>query len=657
MRRTTSLLFAGALVLRLGVAVAAPAEDDLVQRRAIRGAPVEGVHESDELRSMREFDESSFPRPLPVGDLIDGAVDDRAGVHPSAADAHPAEGGLGPDALPASLRSPVPQAETVPTAIPWLSSLKMPDMPVRLDPRVVRYLEFYKADPKGRSIMTSWLRRQGRYRALMETAMEQAHLPKALLYVSMIESSYDPHDRSLVGAVGLWQFLPEGSRIYGLRVDHWVDERKDPEKATLAAMRYLGDLKARFGTWSLALAAFNAGYGAVLRSIHKYNSNDYWELCRHENGMPWETTLYVPKVMATAIVGENRALFGYDDLQVDPALMWDRVFVDTSMSTSALAGAAGVSEAQIVTLNPHLRRGRTPPEARFEVHVPRGSARTFLAGYDKAKEAVRPYTMRYGERLEDLAASLSMSTRQLKAMNGLADTSEVRPGLTLVVPSNKEPKTPPVCDTVVVAVPDSTVVVAGKKRVFYRTLPTDSLADLAHFFDLKPGDVQRWNDIDPDAKLAGAMVLQLWVDNAFDTAKAALVDPSRVRVVTVGSDEFFDLEETKRGRERLGYTVKSGDDLKRIGKKFGLTVADMERINRFGEKHAPLVVGQKLVVYRTMSASERTKAMCKLVPGGTDAAPAVDEPKSEEENDAPEPALRETSKESTDDPSLPRLQP
>ena len=268
----------GALVMRLGspvAVVAAPAEDDLVQRRAIRGAPVEGVHESDELRSMREFDESSFPRPLPVGDLLDVAPDDRGALHPSA-DLHPAQGGLGPDALPASLRSPVPQPETVPTSIPWLSSLKLPDMPVRLDPRVVRYLEFYKTDPKGRSIMTSWLRRQGRYRALMETAMEQAHLPKALLYVSMIESSYDPHDRSHVGAVGLWQFLPEGARIYGLRVDHWVDERKDPEKATLAAMRYLGDLKARFGTWSLALAAFNAGYGAVLRSIHKYNSNDYF---------------------------------------------------------------------------------------------------------------------------------------------------------------------------------------------------------------------------------------------------------------------------------------------------------------------------------------------------------------------------------------------
>ena len=649
MRRTATIWTAGLLVLRLGAAVAAPAEDDLVQRRAIRGAPVEGVHESDELRSMREFDESSFPRPLPVGDLLDRAPDDLA-THPSA-DVHPAEGGLGPDALPASLRSPVPQPETVPTSIPWLASLKLPDMPVRLDPRVVRYLEFYKSDPKGRNIMTSWLRRQGRYRALMEAALDKAHLPKALLYVSMIESSYDPHDRSHAGAVGLWQFLPEGARIYGLRVDHWVDERKDPEKATLAVMRYLGDLKARFGTWSLALAGFNAGYGALLRSIHKYNTNDYWELCRHENGMPWETTLYVPKVMATAIVGENRALFGYDDVQADPALMWDRVFVDSSMSTAAIASAAGVSEAQIVTLNPHLRRGRTPPEARFEVHVPRGTAHAFLAGYDRSKEAVRPYTMRYGERLEDLAASLSMSTRQLKALNGLADTTEVRPGLTLVVPSNKEPKVPTACDTVVVAVPDKDLVVAGKKRVFYRTLPTDSLADLAHFFDLRSSDVQRWNDIDPDAKLAGAMVLQLWVDGNFDASKAALVDPTRVRVVTVGSDEFFDLEETKRGRARLSYTVKSGDDLQRIGKKFGLTVADMERINRFGEKHAPLVVGQKLVVYRTMSASEKTKAMCRLTPGGTDAAPA-DEARDEEE-EAPEPALRETSKEPGEDPSLP----
>lgn len=657
------------LALPAGLAEAGPAEDDLTQRRAIRGAPVEGVHESDELHALRDFDEASFPRPLPG--VLDVAVDDRAGLEARIA-AEPSLTGsatanlqgsepIGPGAIPEALRSPALKVGTEPkAAIPWLSELKLPDLPVRLDPRVVRYLEFYKGDPKGRSIMASWLRRQGRYRALMETALEAARLPRSLLYVSMIESSYDPHDRSHAGAVGLWQFLPEGGRIYGLRVDHWIDERKDPEKATLAAMRYLGDLKTRFGAWPLALAAFNAGYGAVLRSMHKYNSNDYWELCRHENGMPWETTLYVPKVMAAAIVGENRGLFGYADVAADPALAWDRVFVDSSMSTGALAAAAGVPEAQIATLNPHLRRGRTPPgEARFEVHVPRGAGARFTSTYEHAKEPVRAYTLRFGERLDELATSLQMSTKALKLLNGITDTSEARPGLVLVVPAGKTPQPPPPCDTVVVAVPDKDAVVAGKKRVFYRTLPSDTVADVARFFGVRPAELARWNTLDPDAKLAGSLVLQVWVGGDLDLARVALVDPSRVRVVTVGSDEFFDLEETKRGRVRLSYTVKSGEDLKKIGKRFGLTVADLERINRFGEKHSPVAVGQQLVVYRAMSAGEKQKAQCRLVPGGTDlrpVEPAVIEPAREEaadpDGDSDEaPAARATDKATGKEPS------
>mgnify|MGYP000048784992 CR=1 FL=1 len=155
---------------------------------------------------------------------------------------------------------------------------------------------------------TSWLRKQGRYRQLIEQTLDRYNLPRFLLYVSMIESGYDPHDRSHKGAVGLWQFLPEGARIYGLRVDYWVDERQDPVRSTDAAARYLGDLKARFGSWHLTLAAFNAGYGAVLRAMQKYNTNDYWELCRHEDGLPWETLLYVPKAIATALVGDADAV-------------------------------------------------------------------------------------------------------------------------------------------------------------------------------------------------------------------------------------------------------------------------------------------------------------------------------------------------------------
>ncbi len=593
---------------------AGPLPESLAGRRAVRGSSIEVVHESDELREMREFDEQSFPRPLP------GPPPSPA---PSAATGAPVRqaslgGAIGADTLPPAPRSPdqelVKPIETS-RELPWLDQLKLPDLPVRFDPRVVRYLEFYKSDRRGRAIMTSWLKKQGRWKPLFEDALRQSRLPLALIYVSMIESGYDPLDRSHAGAVGLWQFMPEGGRIYGLRNDYWIDERRDPEKATAAFVHYIGDLKARFGAWPLTLAAFNAGYGAVLRAMQKYNTNDYWELCRHEDGLPWETTLYVPKAMAVAIVGENKKLFGYDDVVPEPPYAYDRVSVPSSMSLGAMAKAAGVSVAELTALNPELRRNRTPPEP-WQARVPHGAGARFAAAYEQHRELVKPFVVRFGERLEDIAAEHGASTRELRALNGIDDSSEIRAGLTLVVPDGRKPLAPPPCDTTIVAVPDKDEVVAGKTRIFYRTLPQDSPSEIAAFFRVRPAELAKWNNLDLEAKLASNMVLQLWVPHDFDTSKALLVDASRVRVVTVGSREFFDLVEARRGRKRLTYIVKKGDDLKRVGKKFNLTVADLERINRFGAAHTHLLAGQKLTVYVPMTSAEKAKAACELRPGG-----------------------------------------
>ncbi len=605
-----------ALVLTAAPAWAGPLPESPTGRRAIRGAPVEGARESDELRQLREFDEQSFPRPLPGLPAREEFGGDA--VRTSSLSDGVRSGGVGPDALPPELRSPdhelVKPIET-PPAIPWLDQLKLPDLPVRLDPRVVRYLEFYKSDKRGRAIMTSWLKKQGRWKALFEDALRRARLPLALTYVSMIESGFDPLDRSHAGAVGLWQFMPEGGRIYGLRIDYWIDERRNPEKATEAFVRYIGDLKERFGAWPLTLAAFNAGYGAVLHAMQKYNTNDYWELCKHEDGLPWETTLYVPKAMAAAVVGENKKLFGYDDVVAEAPYAFDRVTVPSSMSVAAMAKAAGVSIAEISALNPELRRNRTPPEP-WQARVPHGAGARFAAAFEQHRELVKPFVVRFGERLEDVAAANGTTTRELRALNGIEDSAEVRPGLTLVVPDGRKPLPPPPCDTVIVAVPDKDEQVPGRKRVFYRTLPQDSPSEIAAFFHVKPTELAHWNNVDLEAKLAGNMVLQLWVANDFDTSRAALVDASRVRVVTCGSPEFFDLVEARRGRKRLTYVVKKGDDLKRVGKKFNLTVADLERINRFGAAHTELVVGQKLTVYVPMTPAEKAKAACALTPGG-----------------------------------------
>lgn len=612
-------------------AVGAPLAEDLAARRAIRGETVDPSRESDELRQLRQFEEESFPRRY-LG--IPGAGEATAALSGEATERlrgglldGPEEGPSPPpvpalpsaEAPPPELRSP-PSGEAGPgaadgaepaTAVPWLASLKLPDIPVRFDPRLVRYLEFYKNDPRGRSIIRSWIKAKGRYRPLIEEALRRAGLPRALLYVAMIESGFDPLDRSSAGAVGVWQFMPENGRIYGLLIDHWVDQRQDPELATQQMMHYFADLKLRFGSWHLALAAFNAGYGAVLRAIAKYNTNDYWELCRHEDGLPWETTLYVPKALAVAIVDENREAFGLGDVVEDPPWDYDQVVVPASTSLGTIARAAGVEVAQVTALNPELRRGRTPPTGpegkSWVARVPRGSGPRFAASYEKVRERLAPHVVRFGEPLDEMAAAAGATTAELRRINGIRDASEVRTGMILLVPEGRAPLVRSESEEpVLVAVPDKDAVVAGRKRVFYRVQPGDGLEDIASFFGVSLGDLGRWNHLDLDARLSSKLVLQLWVAPGFDVARAALIDPARVYLVTMGTQEFFDVVEARRGRKRLVHKVRQGETIERIAARYHLTVADLERINRFGRKTA-LTTGQGLIVYVPMSKAEKAE--------------------------------------------------
>lgn len=623
------------------------ARDDRVQRRAIRGATLDASRESQELRELRLFEQESFPKSGLRESMSLGGREVGGGV-PGQAGGLGA--GLGPDALPEGLRSPLgPRGEpgsgessppgTSGTSVPWLSALKLLDnlglAPtfVRFEAHVIKYLEFYKDERRGRSIMASWLRKQGRYKALIEQALDKYGLPRFLLYVAMIESGFDPHDRSHKGAVGLWQFMPEGARIYGLRVDYWVDERQDPVRSTEAAARYLGDLKARFGSWHLALAAFNAGYGAVLRAMQKYNTNDYWELCRHEDGLPWETLLYVPKAIATALVGENKGFFGYEEVAADPPVSFDGVPVSSSVSLAAAARAIGIPVEDLARINPHLRRGRTPPlkpGETWELRLPAGTAERFSRSPESrgepGSEKLVAHVVRFGERIEDIAKQRGVSASQLRRINGLVsgdDQAEIRTGVTLLVPERPDhaerarpeppaPLTPE--EIVVVAVPDKDMVVPGKKRIFYRVVPGDSIWAIARFFKVRDADLMRWNNLDPEATLATKMVLDIWVDKDFDTSSAVLVDPARVRVVTTGSEEFFELVEALRGRRRQKITCQSGDTWEKLAKRCGLTVSDLERINRVG-RGTELKPGQTVVVYHNLSASERAEALRKLLPG------------------------------------------
>jgi peptidoglycan lytic transglycosylase D len=558
---------------------------------------------SPELEELRKFEESAFPRKRAPATTNEAATPAR---RPRLSTENP----------PAELRTP-PRGRSA-AARPrakapkgWLSRLALPDLPVRWDPRVIRYLEFYRSNPRGRSIMAHWLRRRGRYRSLIARTLKKHGVPQAIGYVAMIESGYNPRRTSRVGAAGLWQFMPRSGRGYGLNRDYWVDERRNPQLSTEAAVRYLKDLYTRFGSWELALASYNAGYGAVLKAVRKYNTNDYWQLCSYEAGLPWSTSLYVPKIMAAAIVGANKGFFGYSGGKVDPERPYTLVAVSTSVSLTHAAIAAGSSKGLLEELNPELRRGRTPPAAKSWLRVPRGTKQRFYAGLARIKgrrAQYKPYVVRLGDSAAGIAERFAITRATLRRINGVVKDAELRPGLVILVPARTQRRSrrvaaadaaKPVGEDELILVPlprGAPRRIRGRRRVFYRVVYKDSLSEIARYMKVRPAELARWNKLDPAAKLVSGLVLQAFVPRDFDKSSVALLDPKRVRPMVAGSATFIERYEERKGRKRLVYTVRAGDSLTRLSKRFGLSVGSLMRINKFSRR-TKLQAGQKVVVY------------------------------------------------------------
>ena len=586
-------------------------------RRAVRGCAVDDDC-SHPGQDMREIDAELFPR-TNANPWLDERTPPPSHLEGTASRVVKRPSELRPDA-------------------PWLDKLELPDLPVRWTQKLVDYLVFYKTDPRGRNTITAWLAAQGRYKDMIAGYLRKAHLPQDLMYVAMIESSYDPSSLSKAGALGIWQFMPSAGKIYGLRQDRWVDERRDPYRATIAQLDYFRDLYQRFGDWDIALASFNVGYGAMLRSIARYNTNDFYKLCDYENAIPWETCLYPPKVLATAIVGRNRAVFGVDAIKVAAPEAWDEVSVPTSLPLGIIARAAGSTEAEIKRLNPHLRRGRTPPgEAGYIVRVPVGTrpdATRRIVELQSEWDNFDAYVVAHGERFEDVATTYGLSSSALKKLNGVEHESEIAGGTVLVVPrisADQRAKNQAKAkaklmssgidsqegEALIVPVPDKDQKIANKRRVFYRVVIGDTVGSIAKALDVSRTQLAAWNDLALGVNLHPKMVLQAWVAPKWnaDKARVALLDEDHLVVVTRGSAEHMDLAEARTGRVRMEYVASSKEKLADIAKRFGMGSHDLARINRISYSTV-LDKGDKIIVYQVVDPkrSDRAEAQWKKTP-------------------------------------------
>jgi membrane-bound lytic murein transglycosylase D len=257
------------------------------------------------------------------------------------------------------------------------------EMPIEVNRRVEKWMLRFMTDQKG-SFQT-FLGREGIYEDLIRGKLRARGMPEDLLYLAMIESGLSPRATSKKAAAGVWQFMGPTAKQYGLRVDEWVDERRDPVKATDAALDYLGFLHRRYDSWYLAAAAYNAGPARVDRALKRHGAEPtparvgdediYWEIIDH---LPRETREYVPKILAATALARQAQRYGFQVKDAAP-YEFDRVWVPGGTALTTVGRTLGLSIKRMRELNPHLVMGAVPPGSSFPVRVPKGSSDLVIA--------------------------------------------------------------------------------------------------------------------------------------------------------------------------------------------------------------------------------------------------------------------------------------
>ncbi len=293
------------------------------------------------------------------------------------------------------------------------------------NPMVRHYLKYYSTTAKKH--FQELLERSGKYMPMIAKVLNQEGLPEDLGYLALLESEFLVNTSSPSGATGLWQFVASTARQYGLRIDEWVDERRDPVKSTRAAAAYLKDLHDHYGRWYLATAAYNAGQGTISKAMKTSGAKDFWSLSQKAR-LSEETRAFVPKFVAIALIAKEPQKYGFREIDYARPLDYEEVELPWSMRFDTLATLSESDAATLRDLNPALLRNVTPPgEPGFRINLPVGKSAVYVAnaeGKFKGKESdsvqLVTHEVRKGETLFSIARHYGQETRALMEFNGLS---------------------------------------------------------------------------------------------------------------------------------------------------------------------------------------------------------------------------------------------
>jgi len=458
------------------------------------------------------------------------------------------------------------------------------DFPVTMNEQVEYYLDLFQN--RQRKNFTRWLARSSRYLPMIKKELAEAGLPMDLAYLPMIESGFNPIITSRASAVGTWQFMRATGLNYGLTVNEYVDERRDPIKSTKAAVAYLANLYKKFDSWHLAVAAYNAGEGRISRAMKQSDSDDFWEIAQSQY-IHSETKLYVPQLIAAIMIAKEPEKYGFNDIDYDLPIEFETIEVPRRTSLEAVALACESSVDELTDLNRHLCRAVTPPqESNYPLRVPKGKKELVAENLPRVKTVVsteyRTHRVEKGETLTKISRKYNLSKTTLLKANNLQKERLTR-GQHLRIPYQttsykllSKTELAKYRDTS----PTST---EGSGKPIRHTVRTgETIGSIAKRYDVQVDMIAAWNKLKDPSRIKVGQKLRIHAQQALSAPSQAEFSPTKAeKTITAQNKKTVKANGTSGKKEtQTFYMVKAGDTLWSIAQKYQLSPQDIRNWNK-----------------------------------------------------------------------------
>ena len=374
-------------------------------------------------------------------------------------------------------------------------------IPIVTNKKVEQFIHFFQT--KGKKQFEIYLSRQAIYSDMIQNILKEYSLPEELIYLAMIESGLNPKAHSRANASGMWQFIYSTGIHYDLNRNWYVDERRDPEKATRAACEYLTDLYKQFDNWYLALAAYNAGGGRISRAQRLHQTSDFWQL----HALPRETRNYVPFFLAATIIGNDPGKYGFKLPKNNP-LKYEVAEIEKSADLSILAQSAGISLATLKQYNPELRQSATPTTS-YNLKLPIGKKNSFEKKYAALPDSKRfapqyvTHRVRSGENLGSISRKFHVSIHDIAAVNKIRNRHKIKVGQVLTIPV-RGTKSVNYTST-------KSSRPSGTIKKVYTVKKGDTIGQIAEVHRVQARKIRSWNGIKYGNYIYPGQKLTLWL--------------------------------------------------------------------------------------------------------------------------------------------------